>query len=67
MVPQRQTLRAGKGAKGSILTRFIKPKQQVGDKTHRSDVLIRGEFDDEKGKRCYEFQVSTNKRFLIDS
>lgn len=54
-------LRAGKGAKAKVLTRFVNPKQQKrDDKDHRSEVVIVGEFDDEKGKRCYQLVFADN-------
>jgi hypothetical protein len=51
-------LRAGIGAKGSVLTRFIKPLQVVAneDKTHRSNVIIEGWFANAKGSVYYEFR-----------
>ena len=55
-------LRAGKGAKASILTRFIKPKQHIprNNQQHRSDVILQDTFDDEKGRPCYEFRFADN-------
>ena len=50
-------LRPGKGAKGSILTRFIKPKQvHNGDQNHRSDIVIVGRFANNKGSEYYRFK-----------
>lgn len=50
-------LRPGKGAKGSILTRFIKPKQvHNGDQNHRSDIKIVGRFANNKGTEYYRFK-----------
>jgi hypothetical protein len=48
-------LRPGKGAKATVLTRFIKPKQPLpdGNTTHRSDVVVLGHFTDEKGRLCF--------------
>jgi hypothetical protein len=38
---------AGKGAKASVLTRMIKPKQHLpnNDKNHRSEVIIEDHFE----------------------
>jgi hypothetical protein len=56
-MPPKKKLRAGKGAKGTVLTRFIKPKQNnVTDPKHRSEVILEDEFDDERGKSCYSFR-----------
>ena len=51
-------LRAGKGAKASVLTRFIKPKQPLPDnnKKHRSDVVLAEKDKNSKGKDIYRFQ-----------
>ena len=51
-------LRAGRGAKGSILTRFIKPDQVIpnNDKTHRSLVVIQSRFADKKGSVYYKLK-----------
>jgi hypothetical protein len=51
-------LRAGVGAKATVLTRFIKPKQAVpdGDKQHRSEVVLIECIVDEKGKDAYSFK-----------
>jgi hypothetical protein len=50
-------LRPGIGAKGSILTRFIKPKQVAvnEDANHRSNIVIRGWYSNNKGTVYYEF------------
>jgi hypothetical protein len=52
-------LRPGRGAKGSILTRFIKPADQVipnNDKNHRSVVVIESRFADKKGTVNYKLK-----------
>jgi hypothetical protein len=53
----KKQLVAGIGSKGSILTKFIKPKQPSpnGDKDsqHRSIVLLKEHFTTESGKECY--------------
>ena len=51
-------LRAGIGAKGSILTRLIKPLQVVETDTpnERSDVVIERWFANNKGTVYYEFR-----------
>ena len=56
-MPSRK-LRAGKGAKASVLTRFVKPKQHLpnGDKSHRSEVVIDDKFENEKGKEVFSFR-----------
>ena len=47
-------LRPGKGAKASILTRFIKPKQvHNGDNNHRSEIQIVDRFTNNKGTEYY--------------
>lgn len=56
-MPNRR-LRAGVGAKATVLTRFIKPKQPLpgGDKQHRSEVVLIESVVDEKGKDAYSFK-----------
>jgi hypothetical protein len=51
-------LEAGKGARASVLTRMIKQKQflPLGDKQHRSDVILQERFEDEKGKVAFSFR-----------
>jgi hypothetical protein len=51
-------LRAGIGAKGSILTRFIKPVQIVAndDRAHRSNIVLEGWFANSRGSVYYEFR-----------
>ncbi len=51
-------LRPGRGAKGSILTRFIKPDQVIpnNDKNHRSVVVIQSRFADKKGSAYYKLK-----------
>ena len=54
-------LQAGRGAKASVLTKMIKPKQTIpnGDnKTHRSDIVLEERFENEKGKEVYSFRFS---------
>ena len=56
--------RPGKGAKASLLTKYIRPKQQIpqGQHSHRSSVVLVGRYDGDKGgKPIYQF------RFLSDS
>jgi hypothetical protein len=56
---QRFAMRPGIGAKGSILTRFIKPKQVIPDSEeakHRSIVTIEGWYSDDKGRVYYRFR-----------
>lgn len=50
--------RAGVGAKCTILTRYIIPKQAVpnGNKQHRSKIVLVNEFTNEQGKKCYRFK-----------
>lgn len=51
-------LKAGIGAKGSILTRLIKPTQVLpnGNRYHRSNVVVTGWFANKKGTVFFEFQ-----------
>ena len=51
-------LRAGAGAKATVLTRFIKPKQPLpgGDKQHRSEVVLIESVLNDEGKDCYSFK-----------
>ena len=53
-------LQAGKGAKASVLTRMIKPKQHLpnNDKSHRSDVILVDRFENDKGGEMYSFRYS---------
>ena len=53
-------LQAGKGAKASVLTRMIKPKQYLpnDDKAHRSDIILVDRFENVKGGEVYSFQYS---------
>jgi hypothetical protein len=55
--------RPGLKARGSILTRYIKPKQFVGidDKNHRSNVVLEGRFRDDKGSEYYEFRYENEQ------
>ena len=58
----KKKLRAGSGAEASILTRFIKPKQglPLGNKDHRSDIILDGKFEDEKGKKFFHFRYAND-------
>jgi hypothetical protein len=59
---------AGKGAKASVLTRMIKPKQHLpnNDKNHRSEVIIEDRFENEKGVDVYSFRyVEDDPRSLL--
>jgi hypothetical protein len=51
-------LQGGKGAKASVLTRMIKPKQYLpnNDKQHRSEVVLDGRMENEKGVEVYSFR-----------
>lgn len=55
-------LRPGKGAKATIITRLIKPKPPLpgGDpkSKHRSDIVVLGHFNDEKGRLCFTFRYA---------
>jgi hypothetical protein len=53
-------LQAGKGAKASVLTRMIKPKQHLPnhDKNHRSDVIIVDRYENDKGAEVYAFRYA---------
>lgn len=50
-------LRPGKGARATILTRYIKPKQPLekGDKKQRSEVILHERYFDEQNKPVYKF------------
>jgi hypothetical protein len=50
-------LYAGKGAKATILTRMIKPRQQApSDKNHRSEVVLLDQFSDSSGEYyCFRY------------
>jgi hypothetical protein len=56
------TLQAGKGAKASVLTRVIKPKQHLpnNDKNHRSDVILVDRFENEKGGEVFSFRYAND-------
>jgi len=59
MAKRTKQLRAGKGARATILTRFIKPKPtEIPSKDHRSEVILLDRFEDEKGKVCYQFRYA---------
>ena len=49
-------LRPGKGAKATILTRMIKPKQPIESKDHRSTITLVEQFTNEKGQKHYKFK-----------
>lgn len=53
----KKKLFPGAGAKGTILTKFIKPKQPLpnGDKTHRTAVILAESFLDDRGRQCFRF------------
>lgn len=55
----KKKLVPGVGAKGSILTRFIRPKQPSPqsdqNSKHRSDIFLLEQFANEKGKMCFRF------------
>jgi hypothetical protein len=55
-------LQAGKGARASVLTRLIKPKQHLpnNDKNHRSDVILVDRFENEKGAEVYSFRYAND-------
>jgi hypothetical protein len=56
MPKRKRQLCAGKGARATILTRFIKPKPtEIPSKDHRSEAVLLDRFEDEKGKVCYQF------------
>ena len=62
-MPPRK-LKAGKGAKASILTRFIKPKQPFpagGDNTHRTNVILHSRFINQKGQKYYHFTLEDDE------
>ena len=58
----KKKLHAGTGAEASILTRFIKPKQPLplGNKDHRSDIILDDKFEDEKGKKFFHFRYAAD-------
>ena len=56
----KTTLRAGIGAKASILTRFIKPEQVLPYKDHRSHVILDSQFEDHKKKKLFRFRYPGN-------
>lgn len=53
-------LRPGKGAKASILTRYIKPMQPLpdGNKKHRSEVILEERYFDRENKPIYKFKYA---------
>lgn len=53
------TLRAGKGAKAAVLTRLIKPKQDLAslERDHRSTVIICDRFKNQKGTEYIQFKL----------
>ena len=56
----KTTLRAGIGAKTSILTRFIKPEQALPQKDHRSHVILDSQFEDHEKKKLFCFRYPGN-------
>lgn len=56
-MPPRK-LRAGKGARGTILTKFIKPPQHNDEADHRTDVIIDSRYIDQKNKTYYKFRIA---------
>ena len=57
---KKATLRPGLGAEGTILTRFIRPKQSNDDPKHRSEVLIIGKEEltfNKKNQECFTFSL----------
>jgi hypothetical protein len=70
MVGKKPKLRPGKGAKGSVLTRFIKPKQPVLHANHRSDVILEDRLSDDDGKKetyTFRFEGMPNSQLLYAS
>jgi hypothetical protein len=59
-MPFCRHLQPGKGAKASVLTRMIKPKQHLpnNDKHYRSSIVLEELTIDDKGKEYYGFQYS---------
>ena len=54
---KKKKLFPGNGARGTILTRFIKPKRRFKhDKDHRSSVVLK-EFYFEGQRLCFRFDV----------
>ena len=66
-MPRRRGKRAGVGAKATILSKYIQPKQNNVDKSHRSDIILESQFDDEKGKACYEFRFAVGNKIWLTS
>jgi len=63
----KRKLRAGVGAKASILTKFIHPKQQNGDATHRSNVILISKEErkvNRKNQVCYTFCMDGDDRVM---
>ena len=56
-------LRAGKGAKGSVLTRLINPKQvhDEADVNHRSDIVIVDRYANKKGTVYFRFRYKEDQ------
>ena len=52
-------LQAAVGAKGSVLTRFIKPQQLLpnDNRDHRSNVVVRGWYANKSGTVYYKFRL----------
>ena len=57
---KQRKLRAGKGAKASMLTRFIKPDQPVPTKDNRSDIILLEQFINTKGQLSCRFRYAAD-------
>ena len=60
-------LRAGVGAKASVLTRFIHPKQHNGDPKHRSNVVLIGREErsvNQKDQVFYTFRMDDSEAVM---
>jgi hypothetical protein len=62
-MPPKARLRAGAGAKATVLTRFIVPKQHLpgGDKQHVSEIVLIESVLNDKGKDCYSFKYADDE------
>ena len=59
----KKKFKAGKGAEGTILTRFIHPKQPLPDSSnpnHRSNVIVEDQYN-ENGKLYYKLRYFDNE------
>ena len=66
----KKKLRAGAGAKASLLTRFIHPKQNNPDKQHRSEVVLISREErtvNKKQQQCYTFWLAGAKCHAVAS